>query len=66
MGESNAVVHAGKRSQKINIPKIISNFQLLPSDQEQLLEYSWAQLFVFTAAEWAFPISEGTHNHDFN
>jgi hypothetical protein len=34
----------------------------LPSDQEHLLEYSWAQLFVFTAAEWAFPISEGYKN----
>ncbi|XP_059488533.1 nuclear receptor subfamily 2 group E member 1-like isoform X2 [Neocloeon triangulifer] len=35
-----------------------SFMRLLPADQELLLEFSWAQLFVFTAAEWSFPISE--------
>ncbi|CAB3372438.1 Hypothetical predicted protein [Cloeon dipterum] len=35
-----------------------SFMRLLPADQELLLEFSWAQLFVFTAAEWVFPISE--------
>lgn len=34
-------------------------FQLSVRDQSTLLEESWNELFVLTAAQWSFPVDEG-------
>lgn len=34
-------------------------FQLSIRDQSTLLEESWNELFVLTAAQWSFPVDEG-------
>lgn len=39
---------------------IPSFLQLSYRDQSILLEESWSELFVLTAAQWAFPVDEGT------
>ena len=43
-----------------NIPSFL---QLPFRDQAILLEESWCELFVLSAAQWSLPIDAGTHNY---